>query len=462
MLRLRFRRWNPALDVSGLFISYRREDAGGFARGIYDHLRQHFDAGKIFRDIDTIKGGDDFVERIESAIDSSAVVLVVIGKRWSNSRDTEGRRRLDHPQDFVRLEIAAALQRDVPVIPVLLQGTPMPGADELPEELKPLARRHALKLSDDRWEYDLSQLVERLHEIPGLAEIGLGADVDRESPPREKPGAPPRRPVRGLKLFGVALLVLIVLAAGWRLFKQPSASPRLAISPGALNFGEQTVGSPAATMRTVVRNNGKAAISIDDVLLSELTGQHFTIRNDRCNGATLIAKDECVIELAFAPKSVDAHAGALTVKSTLERGAASTVQRVDLRGVGTVPRVRLEILGIDVDDDLMPAAIRLTALVNEKTYVYPSIGDVKWLEVGPEMTTQSFALPSRPDYQLRFEMQLRRLNEPERNLISQTTADFTLADLPLTKSYSLYNKNRIGTRGARRLARVKYSLSRTP
>ncbi len=133
-----------------MFLSYRREDAAGHAGRLYDDLTQRFGAERVFMDVDAIAPGAAFAQVIESAVSSCDVLLAVIGTRWLTATDREGRSRLSDPQDWVRLEITAALDRDIPVIPLLVQGASMPDAEALPPLLAPLAGREALELSDVR------------------------------------------------------------------------------------------------------------------------------------------------------------------------------------------------------------------------------------------------------------------------------------------------------------------------
>jgi hypothetical protein len=154
----------PQSVPSGIFISYRRDDASGEAGRLYDHLIARFGEHMVFRDIDAIDPGTDFVGRIEEAVGSCQVLLAVIGRDWLSVTGPDGRRRLDNQADFVRLELAAALQQGIRMIPVLVQDAQMPGPEDLPEPLKELARRNAIKLTDDRWRYDMSRLVSAIEK----------------------------------------------------------------------------------------------------------------------------------------------------------------------------------------------------------------------------------------------------------------------------------------------------------
>lgn len=154
----------PKNQSSRIFICYRRDDSSGHAGRLHDRLSEVFNEDQVFMDIDTIEPGDDFVSTIEEAVGSCSILLAIIGKRWLGSVDDAGKRRLDNDEDFVRLEISSALNRNVRVIPVLVQGASMPSSRDLPESLAKLARLSALDVSDTRWKYDLERLVETLRK----------------------------------------------------------------------------------------------------------------------------------------------------------------------------------------------------------------------------------------------------------------------------------------------------------
>lgn len=149
-----------------VFISYRREESAGHAGRLYDSLQSHFGADHVFMDLSDIDSGTNFVDVIQAAIKSSDVMLAVIGKQWLTC-SSGGKRRLDLANDFVRTEIAMALEQGVPVIPVLVQGADMPLAPSLPEPLKRLASHDAHDLSDERWSYDVGRLIEATEKLAG-------------------------------------------------------------------------------------------------------------------------------------------------------------------------------------------------------------------------------------------------------------------------------------------------------
>jgi tetratricopeptide (TPR) repeat protein len=148
-----------------IFISYRREDSSGSTGRLYDRLSVHFPRSQIFIDVDNLDPGIDYFEAIEESVGSCDVLIAVIGKHWLTASDAEGRRRLEKHGDLVRLEIAAALKRNIRVIPVLVDGASMPELMELPDDLQPLRRRNALEVSHARFDADLRRLIAALERV---------------------------------------------------------------------------------------------------------------------------------------------------------------------------------------------------------------------------------------------------------------------------------------------------------
>jgi hypothetical protein len=141
-----------------IFISYRRADAGGHAGRLYDYLKNYFGSDRLFFDVDTIQVGTNFEQKINTELDNSDAVLVLIGNQWLDIQDKNGNRRLDDPNDYVRLEVATALSRNIVVIPILLQGVQMPPENALPDVLCDLSRRNAIRINDDHWNSDCNLL----------------------------------------------------------------------------------------------------------------------------------------------------------------------------------------------------------------------------------------------------------------------------------------------------------------
>ena len=150
--------------MHGIFISYRREDAAGYAGRLYDRLAAHFGDERVFMDVEEIEPGADFVDAIARAVGSCEVLIVIIGNEWL-AVDSAGHRRLDDPTDFVRIETATALVRGIRVVPVLVDGAVVPRADQLPVQLVPLTRRQAVELSHKQWDATTGELIRTLEKI---------------------------------------------------------------------------------------------------------------------------------------------------------------------------------------------------------------------------------------------------------------------------------------------------------
>ena len=148
--------------MSGIFISYRREDSQALAGRLYDRLVQRFGKERVFRDVDAIDPGANFAGVVGERIGGCDALVALIGKGWVQARDGEGHRRLDLPRDLVKAEIAAALAQGKLVIPVLIEGASMPAREALPAELVPLADRNALPISDSRFDFDVGRLCSAL------------------------------------------------------------------------------------------------------------------------------------------------------------------------------------------------------------------------------------------------------------------------------------------------------------
>jgi hypothetical protein len=161
----------------GIFISYRREESTVAAAHLYDRLSDVLGESRVFMDVDSIGLGLDFVEVVQEAVSSCEVLLVIIGPTWLQVTDESGARRIDSPNDFVRLEVETALQRNVRVVPVLVSGGALPSSEQLPPSLEPLVRRQALELRDATFRSDAHRLVERVERILPKAEepvVGAG------------------------------------------------------------------------------------------------------------------------------------------------------------------------------------------------------------------------------------------------------------------------------------------------
>jgi len=146
--------------AGGIFINYRRDDAGSTAGRLRDRLAQVFGPDKLFMDVDNIPAGADFADYLNAQVATCDVFLAVLGPNWVSAKDETGRRRIDNPDDFVTIEIQAALARGIRVIPVTVDGASLPKAGELPNCLKPLVRRQAVEVRNHQFGRDVDALIE--------------------------------------------------------------------------------------------------------------------------------------------------------------------------------------------------------------------------------------------------------------------------------------------------------------
>ena len=272
-----------------VFISYRRQETAWPARQLHDVLAAELGADRIFKDVDDIEPGDDFVEQIQSAVGSCQVLLALIGPQWLTVSDAKGGRRIDDPADFVRLEVETALSRDdVRVIPILVDHARMPTAEELPAGLAALTRRQAVEINPVS--FDTHRLLRVLNETLNAAadapaaasKSGNGqgiqpAAVPPAAPPVESPmvaatiNVPPSAPAiprsdragarRRALMLGVGVMSLVLLLAigvtGWYFLRnpgQPNATddqtlPAAASSPPSVSSAPS--GSPSQTSAAV-------------------------------------------------------------------------------------------------------------------------------------------------------------------------------------------------------------------
>ena len=182
--------------MPGVFISYRRRDTDGHAGRLAEDLRERYGADRVFIDVDSIGGGADFEQRIELALDSCDAAFVLIGEDWLGRRAGAPARIMD-PDDWVRREVATVLRRpDVTVVPVLVEGAPLPTAADLPPDLERLPRLQAAELSTREWDYRVGQLCEVVERVePDVA------------------GGPLRRLVRRSGRAGAAAIAAVLAAA---------------------------------------------------------------------------------------------------------------------------------------------------------------------------------------------------------------------------------------------------------
>jgi len=207
--------------MRAIFMSYRREDAEGQAGRLYADLVDFFGEDKVFMDVVDIEPGRDFRQAIDEQVASCGVLLALIGRDWLDLKDKTGRRRLEDPMDFVRLETASALKRDIPVIPILVRGASLPQAEQLPADLTDLIYRNAIELSHSRWDSDVQVLIKALRpyvdhpEDASQAHVGMPSGRSLGEQGLMEPGRLPGRLWGGL---GWRLSILAVSVFAFALF----------------------------------------------------------------------------------------------------------------------------------------------------------------------------------------------------------------------------------------------------
>jgi len=249
-----------------IFISYRRNDSEGEAGRLYDDLIRIFGAESVFMDVSDIHPGKDFRRAIDDNVSKCAVLLAIIGPGWTTIKDASGTRRLDQQNDFVRLEIASALARNIDVIPVLVRGARMPAQADLPENLQDLAYRNGVEITHARWNSDvetfsriLRQYVERGTDFPtwAIRRAITGENPVQAAPPplaAEAPGTPKPLPsfVR-LLVVGLVLVIAGVVGAGAYVYvhhvlkhhvQQKAGASEQAQNPG---LGSNSGGAPGSS-----------------------------------------------------------------------------------------------------------------------------------------------------------------------------------------------------------------------
>ena len=241
-----------------VFISYRRDDSAGYAGRVRDRLERELGPNLLFMDVDAIPLGTYFSKVLREEVAKCGVLLAVIGPNWLDARDEHGNRRLDDPNDFVRIEIAAALQRNIPVIPILLDGATIPKATQLPEDLQELALRNGMEIRHASFQDDMNRLTRGLKGQSDQAGSVDGVDLARGDTSGLWGFLRDKRNQQVLSWLGGGL---VVVATGlWLAFVYFSSAPK---SPEAK--------SPEPTPASVQANCGSIAIG-GNVTSATITG----------------------------------------------------------------------------------------------------------------------------------------------------------------------------------------------
>jgi hypothetical protein len=204
----------PVNEGGGIFVSYRRQETSHLAGRLADRLVDRFGEGQVFIDVDTIEPGVDFAEEISRAVAACKVLLAIIGPAWLTASDEQDRRRLDDPDDIVRLEIEAALARKVRVIPILVEGAVMPGREDLPESMAGLARRNALLIRHESFRSDAGRLVTAIERVLAPAPSTTVPKAQQEAAPKAHQEAARGPSFVSTALFNLAASTFLFQTAG--------------------------------------------------------------------------------------------------------------------------------------------------------------------------------------------------------------------------------------------------------
>ena len=328
--------------MHGIFISYRREDAAGYAGRLYDRLAAHFGDERVFMDVEGIEPGADFFDAIERAVGSCEALIVMIGNEWL-AADSAGHRRLDDPADFVRLETATALTRGIRVVPVLVDGAVMPRADQLPKDLAPLTRRQAVELSHKQWDATTAELIRTLEKILNQDKARVAKPSTAEPQPQAEPQRSEPQPLAGERRFdrrywgiGAVLVLgaasaLLYLTQPWREDTKPPPAPAvLRVTPGQVEFSEQPlrVAGPASVV--TLANGGGAPLRVRSVNIEGQDAADFKLSESQCSERELGPGETCTIKVTFIPRASGVRVATLAIAAE----GTTTAPTVSVQGRG--------------------------------------------------------------------------------------------------------------------------------
>ena len=337
--------------MKGIFISYRREDTAGYAGRLYDRLAAHFGPDRVFMDVEGIEPGVDFVDALERAVGSCEVLIVLIGKDWLVA-DGAGKRRLDDPGDFVRIETAAALARNIRVVPVLVDDAEMPRANQLPADLALLARRQALELSHKQWDATSNQLVQTLEKILNAGKQSGGEIPPPKPEPLSATLAEPRSDAASPALIvaspsnrriwaiagGLAVLLAgvgLFLTQPWSKFTSPAPrAAHLVVVPEKLEFPEQPPRATGPARVVTLTNDGGAPLRVTGLKLEGPAGGDFALSDDQCSDRTLAPAAACSVRVSFITQGIGDRSATLEISSE-PRGTVL----LPVQGRGVAPKV---------------------------------------------------------------------------------------------------------------------------
>jgi hypothetical protein len=289
--------------MSGIFISYRRIDSRDYAGRLFDRLARYFGPSAVFMDVEGgIARGTDFVSTLERAVATVDAMVVVIGHEWSTCANDQGVRRLDCDEDWVRQEIASALHRDILVLPVLVGGASMPRAENLPENIRGLARKQAAEISDSRWDYDTSEIFRTLEHV-----VKPGSDAQRSS----SAGKVLRKAARWFlwSLAGVAALIVAVYT--YAFLSEPKASDYgISVEPPQIRISHSRANNDPQEIEITLTNTGRKSSELmiyEPDFSAQLSPGVFSVDLGTCKDRKIDVGGMCTAKLLFKPEWFNAE-----------------------------------------------------------------------------------------------------------------------------------------------------------
>jgi len=265
-----------------IFISYRRDDAEGEAGRLYDDLVRAYGNDAVFMDVAGIAPGLDFRKAIDDNVAGCGVFLAIIGSQWATITGTDGRRRLDDDNDFVRLEIASALARNIAVIPVLVHDARMPHPEQLPDNIKNLAYRNSVEISHARWNSDVQLLIDALKQYVTTSSTTetqpVHATVPVQLPPPVSSDSRPSTPAPASRLpliIGGAVAVLLLAVIGYFVAnRKPDHDTRKETPPASAPAPAPANALSGVWRNTETRNNADALVGLQ---ITSYAGPAYTV-----------------------------------------------------------------------------------------------------------------------------------------------------------------------------------------
>jgi len=257
-----------------IFICYRRDDAAGYARSIYDRLNARF-PNRVFMDVEGIVPGSDYSQVIQNTVGTCHALLAIIGKSWAPMVDGSNQRRIDLADDYVRHEIGTALRRNIPVIPVLVRKAEMPSTQMLPPDLAALSLREAIEITDGDFNHDCERLIAAIERQFG--------EVRHQPPPVTNTGGKNSCLIFGLiGALGVGAVGVVLFVLLWAMAPTPSPVVQTTSEPVDSQPAPTTNPTQAPTTKTANSGNEMTADSFtpqgDWVLTSEINSVETNLR----------------------------------------------------------------------------------------------------------------------------------------------------------------------------------------